>query len=76
MKRKWLPLLVVTSVLLMVSPGMAQSTQPPGVPPKDAWTCPTSHLIKGNLITKGQMPYKYYFKGFESDPIQTKQPFT
>jgi hypothetical protein len=23
-----------------------------GVPPKDAWTCPTSHPIKGNLTTK------------------------
>jgi hypothetical protein len=38
-----------------VTPGEAKKDSPTsfntGVPPKDAWTCPATHPIKGNVTT-------------------------
>lgn len=40
---------------LLLDPYVWTSTQPVGqvgVAPKDAWTCPASHPVKGNLTTR------------------------
>ncbi len=34
-----------------------------GVPPKDAWTCPTTHPIKGNFTTYSGEPCIYHMPG-------------
>ena len=56
MRGRGVALLIVTA-LLLVSPTLGADHQgSPGskrwVPPKDAWTCPASHPIKGNLTTR------------------------
>lgn len=56
MRGRGVALLIVTA-LLLVSPALAAEQQGSpglkrGVPPKDAWTCPASHPIKGNLTTR------------------------
>lgn len=56
MRGHGLALLIVTA-LLLVSPTLAAEQQGSpagkrGVPPKDVWTCPASHPIKGNLTTR------------------------
>ena len=40
--------LVLLAVLALVLPAAAQQPRP-GVEPKDAWTCPATHPIKGNF---------------------------
>lgn len=55
MRGRGVALLIVTA-LLLVSPTLAAEQQGSpvlkhGVPPKDDWTCPASHPIKGNLTT-------------------------
>lgn len=45
-------LLIAISLLLIPSTRGAQPVGQVGVPPKDPWTCPTSHPIKGNLTTR------------------------
>lgn len=49
-------LLFATGLLLASSISGAQPLGVPGgqrgVPPTDAWTCPASHPIKGNLTTR------------------------
>ena len=49
--------LVVVTALLLASPTFGAEDQgntrgKRGVPPKDVWTCPPSHPIKGNLTTR------------------------
>ena len=49
--------LLVGTLLLLPSPTLAAKLQEStgdrhGVPPEDAWTCPASHPIKGNLTTR------------------------
>ena len=41
----WLMLAILSSTPEAVTPDR------PGVPPSDAWTCPTTHPIKGNFTT-------------------------
>ncbi len=43
---------------------VAQPPQPRlGVPPKDAWTCPLTHPIKGNFTTYSREPCIYHVPG-------------
>lgn len=56
MRGRGLALLIV-SALLLASPTLAVKQQGSpavkrGVSPKDDWTCPASHPIKGNLTTR------------------------
>ena len=46
---------------LSVATGQTSSSSP-GVPPSDAWTCPASHPIKGNLTT-GTGECIYHLRG-------------
>ena len=48
---------VLALALLATPPGgtlsaQAKGSSGPGAPPSDAWTCPASHPIKGNLTTR------------------------
>jgi hypothetical protein len=48
-------MLVVTVLLATAVAGAQPRGAPrsgPGVPPQDAWTCPPTHPIKGNLTTR------------------------
>ena len=46
---------------------VAQAAESPsgkyGVPPKDAWTCPTTHPIKGNFTTSSGERCIYHVPG-------------
>ncbi len=43
--------LATASVIVSLVGSMANSQARPGVPPRDAWTCPLTHPIKGNFTT-------------------------
>lgn len=51
MRNPCLGLLLAASLFLATSADSAQPARRLGVAPVDAWTCPTSHPIKGNLTT-------------------------
>ncbi len=44
-------LLAAVVIALSGAASGASSQLRPGVPPKDAWTCPATHPIKGNFTT-------------------------
>lgn len=56
------PALIVGLALAFVSSG-AVARGKEGVPPKDAWTCPASHQIKGNFTTSSGEPCIYHVPG-------------
>ncbi len=52
--RGFVSLTVIALILASPTSGAEQQRSPAGkrgVPPESAWTCPTSHPIKGNLTT-------------------------
>lgn len=57
-------LLLASGLLLAASRVVAQSQGPsqgrPGVPPKDEWTCPASHPIRGNFSPHTRERCIYY----------------
>lgn len=56
--------LAVLLLAVSTTAAEAETTQPrPGVPPKDAWTCPLTHPIKGNFTTYSGEPCIYHVPG-------------
>jgi hypothetical protein len=56
--------LFVAALLLAGTTAAAQAPPArPGVPPKDAWTCPLTHPIKGNFTTSSGERCIYHMKG-------------
>jgi len=54
------PRLILAILLLAASTAAAQTPSRPGVPPKDAWTCPLTHPIKGNFTPTDPKEYCIY----------------
>ncbi len=52
-------------ILVAVASAAPRSGAPgqAGVPPRDAWTCPPSHPIKGNFTTYSGEPCIYHVPG-------------
>ena len=63
---RYLPLVLLVGLFLS-STVTAQSRQSPsgkyGAPPKDAWTCPATHPIKGNFTTYSGERCIYHMPG-------------
>jgi hypothetical protein len=58
-----LVLVASTATAVAVSAQTAGGKDRPGVPPKDAWTCPLTHPIKGNFTTSSGERCIYHMKG-------------
>ncbi len=63
MRLKLAQLLAVLVIILCLATAGAKSQPRPGVPPKDAWTCPATHPIKGNFTTYSGEPCIYHVPG-------------
>jgi hypothetical protein len=60
------PHLLVAVLLLAGSTATAQTPSArPGAPPKDAWTCPLTHPIKGNFTTYSGERCIYHMQGWQ-----------
>ena len=56
----------VLAVCMLVVPATSahsQAVNRPGAPPKNAWTCPLSHPIKGNFTTHSGERCIYHVSG-------------
>ena len=51
MNARWVIQGALLSLAIVLGLSSASSQGRPGVPPKDAWTCPATHPIKGNFTT-------------------------
>lgn len=58
-----LGLIAILAVALALMSADAAGRRKEGVPPKDRWTCPPSHPIKGNFTTYSGEPCIYHVPG-------------
>ncbi len=66
MKKPPFGFLVAPLFVIALSFSGASSQSRPGVPPKDAWTCPTTRPIKGNFTTYSGERCIYHMPGGQS----------
>jgi hypothetical protein len=56
---------ILAVLVLAASTAVAQTPPWPGVEPRDAWTCPLTHPIKGNFTTYSGERCIYHVQGGE-----------
>ncbi len=60
---RFAPIAAIWLVGPLLITSAATAAERPAVPPKDAWTCPTTHPIKGNFTTYSGEPCIYHVPG-------------
>lgn len=63
----WFRIIGLLAFAMLLTISGANSQDRLGVPPQDAWSCPPSHPIKGNLTTYSDEPCIYHMPGARYD---------